>query len=969
MEADFGFERFAMAFEDDDDDEMEWKKEEDQEEGNEHDETEWAAWAEEEEEDQEEGNEYDGTEEGRGRKRKEEEARTGIRSYPALYKVKNGEVYEIPRTTTTTTTTTTRGAHPREDVELDDDNDAGYEELNIDDYLREMMKRERKRLKNQERRRRMKRTHGSPADMRYMRTQGSEYFLTTVLRWDAKTMREGKRGSRYCASEKWFHLGEAPVRYKSMDEFFRVQIDVAFVEANATIREGLKEASKKASTSTKEKCVVKSIDKCNDFCQVWLKPAEISSSSRRNGSTNCNKEDDWRISGTSVLLQSVKNLFLRENSEALGIENPRGNFEALGIVVNPTRINNKSDKRNKNKSDERNKNKSDKLVCVRTNATQIGNLEGDVIVTCLGSVLIQKRIVAVAFAQPRISFEAQILGTESATYTRFSDSDEDENQDDNETNGEKEEMNNGLNESQRFALQSFMNEDDDECPRYRLKMVQGPPGTGKTHFCAKLLHELYANENQQQRLLVCAPSNKAVIVCLETFLRNIPRGKDRETIGKRIALNGVEDTLESAATDMNIMNEFYIYRQLDSLCVKLKEMSRPSNNGGKRSTADILEDLKNRRQEMNRIAKFLLSLDEPIVSELLLSPCDLKNVSEGMDVESMEEEFIERIEGKDKHEYCRNRDVLANALLRNARLCFCTLGSCSNLFHAGAEKWDVLIVDEAANCLEGEILLAFDMNPNRCLLIGDPQQLPAFCNSQDVKRLGYDKSLMERLFACGYYKCKDMCTMLKTQYRMHPEICAWPSERFYGGKLENAECVFLDKNDVPYSIVNVHSGEQFFSSNFSSSNTREAVMAVELVQKLRRKAWLKGLKDVKIRIITFYTAQVNLITNLLLTRNVPAEDVFVSTVDSFQGSEADVIILSCVRTSKTSVGFLSDSRRLNVSLTRAKKKLIVLCKADALAWGEALEMLDLKSLIENAKSRNMLFSESEPNLLEKLSDL
>ena len=248
---------------------------------------------------------------------------------------------------------------------------------------------------------------------------------------------------------------------------------------------------------------------------------------------------------------------------------------------------------------------------------------------------------------------------------------------------------------------------------------------------------------------------------------------------------------------------------------------------------------KNRRQEMNR--RRSSESDEPIVSELLLSPCDLKNVSEGMDVESMEEEFIERIEGKDKHEYCRNRDVLANALLGSGYYVF-VLWVRSNLFHAGAEKWDVLIVDEAANCLVGEILLAFDMNPNRCLLIGDPQQLPAFCNSQDVKRLGYDKSLMERLFACGYYKCKDMCTMLKTQYRMHPEICAWPSERFYGGKLENAECVFLDKNDVPYSIVNVHSGEQFFSSTFSSSNTREAVMAVELVQKLRRKAWLKGLK-------------------------------------------------------------------------------------------------------------------------------
>ena len=199
------------------------------------------------------------------RRRKEEEARTRERSLTALYEVKNGEEDELPRTTTTTTT---QGAHPREDVELDDDNDAGYDEY-IDDYRRETMKRERKTLKNQERRRRMKRTHAD--DPARMRAEGSEYFLATVLRWDAKTMREGERGSRDCAGEKWFHLGEAPVRYKSMDDFFRVQIDVAFVEANAIIREGLKEAS----SSTKEKCAVKSIDKCKDFCRVCLKPHAI----------------------------------------------------------------------------------------------------------------------------------------------------------------------------------------------------------------------------------------------------------------------------------------------------------------------------------------------------------------------------------------------------------------------------------------------------------------------------------------------------------------------------------------------------------------------------------------------------------------------------------------------------------------------------------------------------------------------
>ena len=65
------------------------------------------------------------------------------------------------------------------------------------------------------------------------------------------------------------------MRYKSMDDFFRVQIDVAFVEANATIREGLKEASKKHRRRRRKKCVVKSIDKCNDFCQVWLKPLKL----------------------------------------------------------------------------------------------------------------------------------------------------------------------------------------------------------------------------------------------------------------------------------------------------------------------------------------------------------------------------------------------------------------------------------------------------------------------------------------------------------------------------------------------------------------------------------------------------------------------------------------------------------------------------------------------------------------------
>ena len=266
---------------------------------------------------------------------------------------------------------------------------------------------------------------------------------------------------------------------------------------------------------------------------------------------------------------------------------------------------------------------------------------------------------------------------------------------------------------------------NDRGPGSRLKMVQGPPGTGKTHFCATLLRELtFETRNQRQRLLVCAPTNKAVIVCLETFLRNIPRTEDRDKIGKSIALYGVEDALESAAKDVNIIDEYYVYRRLDSLCAKLKNLSSDGTarkNGGKRSKADVMADLKNTREEMKRIAKFLLEMGS-YVSELLLNPCDRKNVSQNMEVESTVKDFIERIEGKTKADNLRNRDVLAKAVLSHARLCSCTVGSCGGLYHSGAADCDVLIVDEAANCLEGEILLAFARNPKRCLLIGDPQQ-------------------------------------------------------------------------------------------------------------------------------------------------------------------------------------------------------------------------------------------------------
>ena len=242
--------------------------------------------------------------------------------------------------------------------------------------------------------------------------------------------------------------------------------------------------AKKDSTK-RETCNVKAREKYpGDINSVCLKLEIIGR--RHNGVTtsSSSKEDDWRKSGSVVLLQPKK-------------KDSRENEGALGIVVDVSNI------KGEDISSARNK-----YVHVQTNI-KTENVEDQVIVTPLGNVLTQKRIVAVAVSRPKISFEAQVLGTKNATYTRFSDSDDDCDGDikssttlversQRKSAAAKEEVNDGLNESQRFALERFMN---DRGPGSRLKMVQGPPGTGKTHFCAKLLHELtFETRNQRQRL-------------------------------------------------------------------------------------------------------------------------------------------------------------------------------------------------------------------------------------------------------------------------------------------------------------------------------------------------------------------------------------------------------------------------------------------------------------------------------------
>jgi hypothetical protein len=198
--------------------------------------------------------------------------------------------------------------------------------------------------------------------------------------------------------------------------------------------------------------------------------------------------------------------------------------------------------------------------------------------------------------------------------------------------------------------------------------------------------------------------------------------------------------------------------------------------------------------------------------------------------------------------------------------------------------------------------------------------------------LGLSKSMHERLmYGCGYDHI-----MLDTQYRMSPALSQFPSRQFYDGKLINAGNVMCSQYVNSYKVMGapVYTvyqiiGKERQAHSGSMENELEAravVKIVETIQKESRKFTGNWCASNRLRIITFYQAQVALIKKLLRQRNLG--EVLVATVDSSQGCEADLVIVSFVRSEgqagRNSVGFLTDDRRLNVSITRAKYQMMIL---------------------------------------------
>ena len=431
-------------------------------------------------------------------------------------------------------------------------------------------------------------------------------------------------------------------------------------------------------------------------------------------------------------------------------------------------------------------------------------------------------------------------------------------------------------------------------------IVHGPPGTGKTTTLVEAINETLMRESQ---VLVCAQSNMAVDWISEKL---VDRGINVLRIGNPTRVNDkmlgftYERRFESHAD----------YPQLWAIRKAIRELRKNRKKGSE-----------NYHQKMDRLKSRAAEIELRINAELF----------------------------------------------GEARVIACTLvGSAHHLLEG--MKFGTLFIDEAAQALEAACWIPMK-RASRVILAGDHCQLPPTVKSIAALRAGLGKTLMERIAE----NKPEVVTLLKIQYRMNDEIMRFSSDWFYGGKVESApqikyrsvldydhpitwidtsneeNQITIEGGDAPEDSASTSSSvsaanqnsdlnfkEQFVGESFGRINKAEAELTLltlaEYFTKIGKRRVLEERIDVGI--ISPYRAQVQYLKKLIKKYEFfkPYRRLIsVNTVDGFQGQERDVILISLVRSNdEGQIGFLKDLRRMNVAMTRARMKLIILGNKDTM---------------------------------------
>ncbi|KAJ0266368.1 DNA2/NAM7 helicase-like [Hirschfeldia incana] len=309
-------------------------------------------------------------------------------------------------------------------------------------------------------------------------------------------------------------------------------------------------------------------------------------------------------------------------------------------------------------------------------------------------------------------------------------------------------------------------------------------------------------------------------------------------------------------------------------------------------------------------------------------------------------------------------DSIRTSIFDEAAIVFATLSfSGSPLVAKSNRGFDFVIIDEAAQAVEPATLIPLATRCKQVFLVGDPKQLPATVISTVAQDYGYGTSMFERLQKAGY-----PVNMLKTQYRMHPEIRSFPSKEFYEEALEDgAEVEAQTTRDWhryrcfgPFCFFDIHEGKESENpggANGSRVNLDEVEFVILMYHRLVT-MYPELKSSSRLAIISPYSYQAKTLRDRFkeLYGAEANKVVDINTVDGFQGREKDVAIFSCVRANDGGgIGFLSDFRRMNVGITRAKSSVLVVGSAATLKSDPLW-----KNLVESAEKRNRLFKVSKP---------
>ena len=398
-------------------------------------------------------------------------------------------------------------------------------------------------------------------------------------------------------------------------------------------------------------------------------------------------------------------------------------------------------------------------------------------------------------------------------------------------------------------------------------IVHGPPGTGKTTTLVEAIYETLHRENQ---VLVCAQSDWISEKLVDRGVSVLRIGNPSRVNDKMLSFT-YERRFESHPD----------YPQLWSIRKAIRELYTRSRKGNDReSIRQKINSLKDRATELE------IRINESLFSE--------------------------------------------------ARVIACTLVGSANRLLTG-QKFGTVFIDEAAQALEAACWISL-RKADRVVLAGDHCQLPPTVKNPEALRAGLGHTLMQAIVK----NKPEVVSLLKVQYRMNDEIMRFSSDWFYGGMLQSAPEVkyrsILDF-DTPIEWINTEGmdcNEEFVGENYGRINKPEAELSIgqlkEYIMKIGRERFLEERIDVGL--ISPYKAQVQYLRQLVRkdTFFKPYRSLItINTVDGFQGQERDVILISLVRANEDGqIGFLNDLRRMNVAITRARMKLIILGDASTL---------------------------------------